>query len=53
MLEALGFAWELSARSAAVTNKKQSKGARDDAGGEAQLAKHKVYERRHGDCNPR
>jgi hypothetical protein len=43
-LEALGFAWEMSA--AAI-----SKANWDDAGWEAQLAKLKVYQCRHGDCN--
>ena len=43
-LEALGFSWELSAAAISKTN-------RDDVGWEAQLAKLKVYKRRHGDCN--
>jgi hypothetical protein len=47
-LEALGFAWELSA---AALSKHQSEGQRDDAGWEAQLAKLKKYKRKHGDCN--
>jgi hypothetical protein len=47
-LDALGFAWELSA---AAISKQNSKAARDDAGWEAQLAKLKAYQRRHGDCN--
>jgi hypothetical protein len=47
-LDALGFAWELSA---AAISQKQSKGAPDDAGWEAQLAKLKAYMQRHGDCN--
>jgi hypothetical protein len=47
-LEALGFAWELSAAAISIQN---SKGASDDARWEAQLAKLKVYKRRHGDCN--
>ena len=47
-LEALGFAWELSA---AARSKQQSKGNRDDAGWEAQLTKLKAYKRKHGDCN--
>jgi hypothetical protein len=47
-LEALGFAWELSA---ATISKQISEGARDDAGWEAQLAKLAAYKRRHGDCN--
>jgi hypothetical protein len=44
-LEALGFAWE---RSSAVPNNTHRT---DDAGWEAQLAKLKVYKRRHGDCS--
>jgi hypothetical protein len=47
-LDALGFAWELSA---AQLSKQHSKAARDDAGWEAQLARLKAYKRRHGDCN--
>ena len=47
-LEALGFAWQLSA---AALSKQISKGSRDDAGWEAQLAKLKAYARRHGDCS--
>jgi hypothetical protein len=46
-LEALGFAWELSA---AVISKLRSEGPRNDAGWEAQLAKLKAYKRKHGDC---
>ena len=46
-LEALGFAWELSA---ATISKQVSEGRRDDAGWEAQLAKLKAYKRKHGDC---
>jgi hypothetical protein len=44
-LEALGFAWELSA---AAVSKQQSERRRDDTGWEAQLAKLKDYKRRHG-----
>jgi hypothetical protein len=47
-LDALGFAWELSA---AAISKLNSKGHRDDAGWEAHLAKLKAYEQQHGDCN--
>jgi hypothetical protein len=47
-LDALGFAWEMSA---AVISKWNSERARDDAGWEAQLAKLKAYKRKHGDCN--
>jgi hypothetical protein len=47
-LDALGFAWEMPA---AAIGKKMSEGARDDAGWEAQLAKLKMYKRRHDDCN--
>ena len=49
-LDALGFAWELSA---AAISKQRSKasGTRDDAGWEAQLAKLKAYKQEHGDCN--
>ena len=43
-LDALGFAWEMSA--AAI-----SKGNRDDVGWEAQLAKLKQYKHKHGDFN--
>jgi hypothetical protein len=46
-LEALGFAWKLSAR---VLSKQCSKARRNDAGWEAQLAKLKAYKREHGDC---
>jgi hypothetical protein len=46
-LEALGFAWELSA---AAISKQHSEGQRDDAGWEAHLAKLKKYKWRHGDC---
>ena len=48
-LEALGFAWELSA---AAISKRRSEvsGTRDDAGWEVQLAKLKAYKRKHGDC---
>jgi hypothetical protein len=44
-LEALGFAWELSA---AAISKQRSRG---DTAWEARLAKLKAYKRRHGDCN--
>jgi hypothetical protein len=47
-LEALGFAWDISA---AAISKRQSEGARDTAGWEAQLAKLEAYRRGHGDCN--
>jgi hypothetical protein len=47
-LDALGFAWELSA---AAIGKQLSKGGRDHAAWEAQLAKLKVYKRRYGDCS--
>ena len=47
-MEALGFAWELSA---AALGKQISKGNRDDSGWAAQLAKLKAYKTRHGDCN--
>jgi hypothetical protein len=47
-LEAVGFAWELSAEE---LGKQYSKGALNDAGWEVQLAKIKVYKRSHGDCN--
>ena len=47
-LEALGFAWVLSA---AAVSKHNSKANRDDAGWEAQLAKLRKYKRKHGDCN--
>jgi hypothetical protein len=47
-LEALGFVWELSAEAKFT---QRSKGLRDDAGWETQLAKLKVYKRRHGDCS--
>jgi hypothetical protein len=47
-LDALGFAWELSA---AVVCNMRSEGSRDNAGWEAQLAKLKAYMRRHGDCS--
>jgi hypothetical protein len=47
-LEALGFAWALSA---ATISEHQSEGQRDDAGWEAQLAKLKKYKRKHGNCN--
>jgi hypothetical protein len=47
-LEVLGFAWELSAAAISIQN---SKATLDDAGWETQLAKLKVYKRRHGDCS--
>jgi hypothetical protein len=47
-LQALGFAWELSAT---AISKQHSKGQRDDAGWDAQLAKLKDYAREHGDCS--
>jgi hypothetical protein len=47
-LDALGFVWELSAVAISIQN---TKAAVDDAGWEAQLAKLKVYKRRHGDCS--
>jgi hypothetical protein len=47
-LEALGFAWELSA---AAISKQASKANRDDAGWAAQLVKLEAYKCRHGDCN--
>jgi hypothetical protein len=47
-LEALGFAWELSA---AAISKQNSQVKRNDAAWEAQLAKLKAYRQSHGDCN--
>ena len=47
-LEALDFAWHLSA---AAVRKQKSKASRNDAGWEAKLAKLKAYKRRHGDCS--
>jgi hypothetical protein len=49
-LDALGFAWELSA---AAISKQLSKtsGRRDDAGWETRLAKLNAYKRWHGDCS--
>jgi hypothetical protein len=47
-LDALGFAWELSA---AAISKQRSKGRWDDAGWEAQLAKLTAYKSARGDCN--
>jgi hypothetical protein len=47
-LDALGFAWAMSA---AAISKQQSKGARGDAAWEVQLAKLKHYTREHGDSN--
>jgi hypothetical protein len=47
-LDKLGFAWELSA---AAISKQRSKGCRDDAGWDAQLAKLRKYKRKHGGCN--
>jgi hypothetical protein len=49
-LDALGFAWELSAAKISQQTSEGS-GTRDDAGWEVQLAKLKAYKRRHGDCN--
>jgi hypothetical protein len=46
-LEALGFAWEMSA---AAIGKRRSEGQRNDAGWEVQLAKLKEYKQNHGDC---
>jgi hypothetical protein len=43
-LEALGFAWQLSAAAVSEAN-------RDDVGWEAQLAKLKAYKQKHGDCS--
>jgi hypothetical protein len=43
-LDALGFAWQLSASAISDAH-------RDDSGWEAQLAKLKQYKRRHGDCS--
>jgi hypothetical protein len=48
ILDALGFAWVLSAME---LSKQNSKSARDDAGWKAQLAKLNQYKRKHGDCN--
>jgi hypothetical protein len=47
-LDKLGFVWELSAAAISIQN---SKSAVDDVRWEAQLAKLKVYKRRHGDCS--
>ena len=47
-LEALAFAWELSA---AAVSKRRSEGQRDDASWEAQLAKLEAYKWKHGDCS--
>ena len=47
-LDALGFAWELSA---VAISKQRSKGCRDNAGWQAHLAKLRKYKRAHGDCN--
>jgi hypothetical protein len=47
-LEALGFAWGLSA---AVLSKRMSKVNRDDAGWEGWLAKLKQYKAEHGHCD--
>ena len=47
-LEAIGFAWELSA---AAISEQRSEGNRDDAGWEVRLAKLKAYKRRHSNCN--
>ena len=49
-LEALGFAWQLSAAELSK-RESQSSGTRDDAGWEAKLVKLQNYQRRHGDCN--
>jgi hypothetical protein len=46
-LDALGFAWELSA---GARSKQLSKGNRDDAGWDGWLTKLKVYRRKYGDC---
>ena len=46
-LEALGFAWELSA---AAINKQRSEGSRNETGWVGWLAKLEAYKRRHGDC---
>jgi hypothetical protein len=50
-LDALGFAWELSAAAIIKQRSKANRPNRDDAGWEAQMAKLKAYKRRHGDCN--
>jgi hypothetical protein len=47
-LEALGFAWELSATELSEQN---SKACRDDAGWDRCLAKLKRYRSKYGDCN--
>jgi hypothetical protein len=47
-LDALGFAWQVSA---AELSKQNGKASRNDAGWEAQLAKLKQYHEIHGDCN--
>jgi hypothetical protein len=48
-LDAIGFAWELSA---AAISKQHSKGNHvNNKGWEAQSAKLKAYKRKHGDCN--
>jgi hypothetical protein len=47
-LDALGFAWELSA---AALSKQHSEARRDDAGWDVQLAKLEAYKRKRGDCN--
>jgi hypothetical protein len=50
-LDALGFAWEMSAAAISKARCRLHVGTRDCAGWEAQLAKLKVYKRRHGDYN--
>jgi hypothetical protein len=47
-LDALGFAWKVSA---AAISTQRSKGRQNDASWEVQLAKLKAYKRRHGDYN--
>jgi hypothetical protein len=47
-LDALSFAWEMSA---AELSKQNSKGRRDDVGWERWLTRLKAYKRKHGDCN--
>ena len=50
-LEALGFAWELSAAAIRKQHSKGNAGGKYNAGWEAQSAKLKAYKRKHGDCN--
>ena len=50
-LDALGFAWEVSATAISIQKSKAYKRVKDDACWEAQLAMLKVYKRRHGDCS--